>query len=232
MPRLVHFSAALLLVVTARQTSLHPVKDALVQTKSEILPFGSSNHHHALAYKLPKYTPGDACGVHKDCKECLINQVCVWLPFGGACVEDRDPKHKYGTMQCGTWTPDVLPVVTNEHDDYRLFHTRNDPRDFNIASLGGGQDVYGLAVDLESKSANDPDRLLATNSGGEIIDGVTRKAFNGQLLEHDFTGKMLPIGHEGEETKSACPCAKDPIKFAAKQCDCGYTEFIPNTQDN
>jgi len=230
MNRLVFLSAAMVLAASARPAVLAP--NSFIQQKAKLLPASVSNFNKPLAYPLPKYTPGDACGVHTNCKECLTNQVCVWLPFGGSCVEDRDPQHTSGTMQCGVWTPDLLPVVTNEHDDYRLFHTRNDPRDFNIATLGGGQDVYGLAVDMESKNANDVERMLAINGGGEIVDGITHKAFEGQLLEHDYTGKMLPVGQKGRETHEACPCAKDPVKFAAKGCDCGYTEFIPNAQDN
>lgn len=197
-----------------------------------ILPAPESNFHHPLSYPLPKYTPGDACGVNTNCKDCHINQVCVWLPFGSKCVEDRDPQHAYGSMQCGAWTPDLLPEVTNEHDDFHLFHSRNDPRDFNIATLGGGQDIYGLAIDMESKNANDVDEMLASNGGGEIIDGVPHKNFEGQIVEHDYTGKMLPIGQKGVETVKACPCAGKPVKFAAKGCDCGYTEFIPNAQNN
>lgn len=229
MARLVYISAALVLAA-ARPAVLAP--NSLMETSSKVLPAASSNFHAPVAYPLPKYTPGDACGVHPSCSECLVNQVCVWLPFGNKCVEDRDPQHKYGTMQCNTWTPDLLPVVTNEHDDYRLFHTRNDPRDFNIASLGGGQDMYGLAVDLESKSANDVERLLAVNGGGEIVNGQTHKGFQAQLLQHDWMGKMLPIGQKGREAQDACPCKKEPVKFAAKGCDCGYQEFIPNAQAN
>jgi len=224
------FISAALALVAARDGVIAPV--SFMQTKNQILPSSTSNFHNAMSYPLPKYTPGDACGTHTNCKECLINQVCVWLPFGNKCVEDRNPEHATGTMLCNTWTPDLLPVVTNEHDDYRLFHTRNDPRDFNIASLGGGQDVYGLATDLESSRAYEIEDRLAINGGGEIVDGLTHKSYEGQLLEHDWTGKMLPVGQKGRESKEACPCSNGPVKFAAKGCDCGYPEFIPNAQYN
>ena len=55
-----------------------------------------------------------------------------------------------------------LPVISNEHDDYRLFHTRGDPRDFNIASLKGGQDMYGKAVDVEGPAFTKQESNLAT----------------------------------------------------------------------
>lgn len=203
---------------------------AEARAKAGVLPISKSNFNRPLSYALPKYTPGDACGTKGKCADCLINQVCVWLPFHNRCVEDRDPEHVYGTMQCGTWTPDELPQVTNGHDDYKLFHERKDPRDFNIASLSGGQDQYGLAVDMEKSDANDPDRALATGGGGEIIAGQTHQGFTGNLLHHDKSGKMLPIGVKGVES-CGCELGKDMLKnnpnqpSAAKGCDCGYQEM-------
>mmetsp|Transcript_39166 Transcript_39166/g.76994 ORF Transcript_39166/g.76994 Transcript_39166/m.76994 type:complete len:242 (+) Transcript_39166:26-751(+) len=175
-------------------------RPALIESTSKLLPGATQDHHAPLKYALPKYTPGDACGAIKDCGSCRVNGVCVWLPFHNRCVEDRDSMHVYGTIQCGTWSPDTLPYVGNEHDDYRLFHTRDDPRDFNIASLNGGQDVYGLATDLErhgTDAQGNPSSFNAKGGGGEIIAGVSRREFEGGTLEHDSVGRMLPIGVKG-----------------------------------
>jgi len=177
-------------------------KASLMETQSKLLPSATQNWNTPLKYSLPKYTPGDACGAIKDCKSCLVNGVCVWLPFHNSCVEDRDEMHVYGTIQCGSWAPYTLPMVGNEHDDFRLFHTRDDPRDYNIASLNGGQDVYGLATDLERRGTDaqgNPSSCIAKGGGGEIIAGVSRSEFEGNTLQHDGGGRMLPIAVKGVE---------------------------------
>jgi len=177
-------------------------QQSLMETKSKLLPSATQDWNTPLKYALPKYTPGDACGAIKDCKSCLVNGVCVWLPFHNSCVEDRDEMHVYGTIQCGSWAPYTLPLVGNEHDDYRLFHTRDDPRDYNIASLNGGQDVYGLATDLErhgTDAQGNPSSFIAKGGGGEIIAGVSRREFEGDTLQHDAHGRLLPIDVKGVE---------------------------------
>lgn len=193
----------------------HSKDTSLVQVQSKLLPGATQDHHAALKYALPKYTPGDACGAIKDCKSCLVNGVCVWLPFHNSCVEDRDSMHVYGTIQCGSWAPETLPLVGNEHDDYRLFHTRDDPRDYNIASLNGGQDVYGLATDLErhgTDAQGNPSAFIAKGGGGEIIAGVSRREFEGNTLQHDAHGRMLPIAVDGVEANDpAEPKAIEPM---------------------
>lgn len=179
-----------------------PAPASLMETGAKLLPDATQDHNVALKYALPKYTPGDACGAIKDCHSCLINGICVWLPFHNSCVEDRDEMHVYGTIQCGSWAPETLPLVGNEHDDYRLFHTRDDPRDYNIASLNGGQDVYGLATDLErhgTDAQGNPSSFLAKGGGGEIIAGVSRREFDGNTLQHDEKGRMLPMAVSGVE---------------------------------
>jgi len=211
-----------LLAVACSVNAMSPgvLSPRFMELASKVLPEDSENWHKPLSYELPKYTPGDACGVHAECDKCLLSQVCVWLPFNSKCVEDRNPSHKAGTMQCGTWTPDELPVIPNEHDDYRLFHTRGDPRDFNIATLKGGQDMYGRAVDMEATQAAEATHL-ATMGGGEVLDGLTHDAFEGQTLQHDMSGHMLSLGMKGVEAQKPCRCKE---KFAGVPCNCAFPD--------
>jgi len=170
-----------------------------LEQKSKLLPEDTQNFRPALNYNLPKYTPGDACGSKLNCDDCLMSQICVWLPFNNKCVGSRNPAHKAGTMQCGTWTHDILPVINDEFDDFRLFHTRKNPMDLNIAALKGGQDMFGEVVDIEMEAPVGP-RAMATMGGGDVIQGLSHSAFEGQTLEHNPFGQMVPLGAKGVES--------------------------------